>query len=208
MASVYDLKPKFQGLLRPRLRGLRALGFTPNGLTLLALAGSLTAGAAVWFARERPRLLWLLPGWLFVRMALNALDGMMAREMDLQSRLGAVLNEAGDLLSDAALYLPLARFAPGAAPAIVAFAFLAALTEFCGLLAQTLGCGRAYQGPMGKSDRAFLVGLAALLAGWHPGWTKFAPALFGALALLALVTCVNRLRPALRPPAADAKGAA
>ena len=54
----------------------------------------------------------LLPLVLFLRMALNAIDGMMAREFGQKSRLGAVLNELGDVLSDACLYLPFALLAP------------------------------------------------------------------------------------------------
>ena len=56
-----------------------------------------------------------LPPVLLARMALNAVDGMLAREHAMQSALGAILNELGDVLSDTALYLPLAA-APGPAP--------------------------------------------------------------------------------------------
>ena len=40
-------------------------------------------------------------------MALNAIDGMLAREFNQKSRLGGYLNEITDVVSDAALYLPL-----------------------------------------------------------------------------------------------------
>ena len=33
----------------------------------------------------------IMPLWLFLRMTLNAIDGMLAREHDMQSKLGAVL---------------------------------------------------------------------------------------------------------------------
>ena len=206
MASVYDLKPKFQALLRPLLRGLRAIGFTPNGLTLLALAGSLAVAAVPWLSHGDPRAMWLYPAWLFVRMALNALDGMMARELAMQSRLGAILNETGDVLSDGALYLSLSLFGPP--PAILVFTLGAILTEFCGLLAQTLGAGRTYHGPMGKSDRAFFVGALVLISLLWPRVTIYWFWFFLAAALLELVTCVNRLRPALRESGDGAKAAA
>ncbi len=41
-------------------------------------------------------------------MAFNAIDGMLAREHNQQSKLGAFLNELTDVVSDAALYLPFA----------------------------------------------------------------------------------------------------
>ena len=57
-------------------------------------------------------LFWLLPIWLFLRMALNAIDGMLAREFQQQSALGGYLNEITDVVADAALYLPFAFVAP------------------------------------------------------------------------------------------------
>ncbi len=41
----------------------------------------------------------LLPVTLFVRMALNAIDGMMAREHGQASAAGAVLNELSDVVA-------------------------------------------------------------------------------------------------------------
>ena len=45
-------------------------------------------------------------------MALNAMDGMLAREFGQQSALGGYLNEITDIVADAALYLPFAFIAP------------------------------------------------------------------------------------------------
>src|SRR5262245_44562355 len=125
MASVYDLKPRFQALLRRPMRAMAQAGVTPNVVTVAALAGSVAVGAALPFGRTRPAWLALLPVWLAVRMALNALDGMMARELGMASRRGAVLNEMGDVLGDLALYLPLALVDPRALWPAVAFAISA-----------------------------------------------------------------------------------
>jgi len=51
-------------------------------------------------------MLLVLPPVLLLRMALNALDGMLARRTGSESLLGKWLNELGDVISDAALYLP------------------------------------------------------------------------------------------------------
>jgi len=210
MATVYDLKPRFQGLLRPALRPLRAVGFTPNGLTLLALLLSAAAGAAVGrFAGDDSRWLLLLPVWLFLRMALNALDGMMAREMAMATPLGGFLNETGDVVSDACLYLPFAVVSPPSAAAVVAFVLLAALTELCGVTAQALGGSRRYDGPMGKSDRAFWVGALSLATVLRPEVGRYWPWLFWALAALAALTCAVRVSRALgelgRAPAGEGR---
>jgi CDP-diacylglycerol--glycerol-3-phosphate 3-phosphatidyltransferase len=197
MPSVYDLKPRFQALLRPLTRRLAAAGVTANMVTVAAVLGSVGVGALLVLERSRWALL-AVPAWLFVRMALNALDGMMARELGMASRLGAVLNELGDVLSDLALYLPLAVVAPPAAGAVVAFSFGAVLTELSGVLAQALGDRRRYEGPMGKSDRAALTGLLAAVTAIWPEVGRWWAWVFAAAAVLTAVTCMNRLRTALR----------
>ena len=53
MASIYELKPRFQGLLRPAVRRLVAAGIRPNAVTMLALAGSLAVGLLLFQAFER-----------------------------------------------------------------------------------------------------------------------------------------------------------
>ena len=130
MASVYDLKPRFQALLRPLIGRLTRAGVTPNAVTLAAVAGSVAVGGLIALARDRPALLLLLPVWLFLRMALNAIDGMRARELGMATALGAVLNELGEVLADVALYLPLALVCAPARWPVLAFVLGAVLTEF------------------------------------------------------------------------------
>jgi CDP-diacylglycerol--glycerol-3-phosphate 3-phosphatidyltransferase len=185
MASVYDLKPAFQGVLRPLVRGLAAAGVSANAVTLAAVVLSLAAGAGIAATGGARATLLLLPAALFVRMAMNAIDGMLAREHGQKTRLGALLNELGDVVSDAALYLPLA-LVPGFDPRlVVGIVLLAALSEMTGVLGPTIGASRRYDGPMGKSDRAFAFGLVALLLGLGvpPGlW------LTGALAVILVLS--------------------
>lgn len=197
MASVYDLKPRFQNLLRPLIAGLARSGVTPNAVTLGAVLGSIAVGCVLPLAKRWPALLLLLPGWLFARMALNAIDGMMARELNMATRLGAVLNEVGDVVSDLALYLPLALIYDDARWPAVAFAIGAVLTEFCGLLGRTLGASRGYEGPMGKSDRAFVIGALAFVTWLAPGTAHAWPWILGVGAFLSVVTCANRISRAL-----------
>jgi phosphatidylglycerophosphate synthase len=201
MPSVYEFKPAFQRLLRPLVQGLVSAGITPNHLTLAAVAGSLAVGAAVAALARAPRWLLLLPAWLLVRMALNAMDGMAAREHEMRTRLGGALNEVGDVVSDLALYLPLAAVSPGVPWPAVAFSLGALLTEFCGLLGLALGGARRYDGPMGKSDRALIVGLLGLLAGLAPQTLRYWPAVLWIASAFTVITCWNRVARVLREPA-------
>lgn len=200
MPTIYDLKPAFQRLLRPLSNGLVGAGVTPNQVTVFALVLSLATGLviATWPTARWPLL--LVPGMLFLRMALNALDGMMAREHALTSKLGAMLNEVGDVVSDSALYLPLA-LVPGFPPRwVVGVVVLAALTELAGVAAVQIGAARRYDGPMGKSDRAFVFGALCLALGLGLPVGPWLRWLLGVVALLALWTVVNRARRALREP--------
>jgi CDP-diacylglycerol--glycerol-3-phosphate 3-phosphatidyltransferase len=197
MPSIYDLKPRFQALLRPLAGALARAGATANQVTVSAALLSVATGLAVWrWPAQRPALL-LVPATLFVRMALNALDGMLAREWNQRSRLGAVLNELGDVVSDAALYLPFAAV-PGLDPRLVVAAVLVAIIgEMAGVVAIQIGATRRYDGPMGKSDRAFAFGLLALLLGLGAAPGRWSTGLVGLIVLLGVVTVVNRCRRAL-----------
>ena len=178
MVSVYDLKPKFQNLLRPLCRSLARGGVTANQVTLSAAVMSVALGAVIWATHGAAWALLFLPPVLFARMALNAIDGMLAREFAQKSALGAVLNELGDVVSDTALYLSFATIA--------------------GVDAIQIGAPRRYDGPFGKSDRAVFFGALALLLGLgvQPGlWTEI---VLGLAAVVGAFTILNRARAALR----------
>ena len=102
--SIYALKPRFQALLRPLAAALARGGVTANQVTLAAAVVSVVARRLRRVARAGALAVPAVPLWMFVRMALNAIDGMLAREFGQKSRLGAYLNELGDVVSDAALY--------------------------------------------------------------------------------------------------------
>ncbi|HSF79123.1 MAG TPA: CDP-alcohol phosphatidyltransferase family protein, partial [Steroidobacteraceae bacterium] len=95
MATIYDLKPAFQRLLRGPSDALARAGVTANQVTLLALLLSIGTGLSLYLFPLESWALALVPAVLFLRMALNAIDGMLAREHDMKTRLGAVLNELG-----------------------------------------------------------------------------------------------------------------
>jgi CDP-diacylglycerol--glycerol-3-phosphate 3-phosphatidyltransferase len=194
LPSIYDLKPAFQALLRPVVRGLAKSGVSANQVTTAAMALSIAAGAVIALLPGQPEWLLLLPVVLFLRMALNAIDGMLAREHNQKSSLGAVLNELGDVVSDAALYLPLA-LVPGFSPAlIVLIVLLATLSEMTGVVVQSLGASRRYDGPMGKSDRAFVFGAVGLLLGLGFSGEGWLNNVLGIAMLLLIWTVVNRAR--------------
>ena len=202
--SIFVLKSAFQMLLRPLAGRLAAAGVTANQVSVVAALGSLAVGAfvAVMSPAHWPFL--FVPIWLFIRMALNAIDGMLARDYGQKSKLGAYLNELGDVVSDAALYAPFALLPAFGGFWIAVVIVLSALTELAGVLGQTIGASRRYDGPMGKSDRAARLRRARPL-----GRDRRSAARTGrsgcmvALAVLLLVTVDNRVRAGLREAQAE-----
>jgi len=198
MPSIYDIKPAFQNLLRPVVRALVRMGATPNSVTISAILLSAAAGTAIGRWPNSPWPLLALPVVLFIRMALNAIDGMMAREHDMATPLGAILNEAGDVAGDIALYLPLA-LVPSFHPWLVLMVVvLAGLTELVGITAATVGASRRYDGPMGKSDRAFWLSVLAIVAALWPAGTPWISGGLAAIAVAEMQTIRNRTRAALK----------
>ena len=199
MATLYDLKPAFQATLRPLVGRLAEWGVTANQVTLGAAGLSVAAGLVVALAPEWRPVWLLLPAILFIRMALNAIDGMLAREHGQASRLGMYLNELCDLVSDIALILSFAAVPMFAPWGVVAFAVTAPMAEYAGVLGLGAGIGRSYAGPFGKSDRAFALGLIAVLTAADFLVPTIAPIVFPFLALLSLITVVNRVSAGVRP---------
>lgn len=196
MPSIYGLKPKFQNLLRPITNALARAGVSANQVTLSAMVISFATGAAIFHLRTH-RVLLLLPIVLFLRMALNAIDGMLAREHNQKTALGAILNELGDVLSDSVLYLPLAKV-PGFEPSlVVVIVLLAVLSEMTGVIGAQIGASRRYDGPMGKSDRAFVFGALGLLLGLNLPIVPIVLYVLWFVLVSLLLTIMNRARGAL-----------
>jgi len=192
--SMYAMKPRFQRLLRPLARYFAHIGVTANQITVATALASIVVGASIALSLPDKRAFLLVPLWMLLRMALNAIDGLLAREFGQQSRLGAYLNELGDVVSDAALYAPFALLPPFAAAWTTVVIALAIIGEYAGALGSSIGASRRCDGPMGKSDRAFVFGALGLWAGVAapiPEWIGFVMPL---LAIALVFTIVNRVR--------------
>ncbi len=197
MPTLYDLKPRFQALWRPLVGRLAAWGVTPNQVTLLAFALSCGLGAALALRPDARVLWWCLPAWMFLRMALNAIDGMLAREHDLVTPLGGMLNELTDPLADTALILPLALVPGISPPLVVVVVVLAQATELVGVAAAQVGASRRYDGPFGKSDRAMVFGVIGGLLGLGVSVGPGFNIALGVAAVLSTLTVLRRMHSAV-----------
>lgn len=197
MLDLPDTKPFLERLFRPATHVCNRRGMQPNTLTVMSLSASSLAGVLV---LEFPAATWPLLTVLaamLARLALNHMDGILAREHGMKTPWGSLLNEIATPAEDMVLYLPLAARPEMPSALIVLAVMLGVLVEVAGLSALTLGSARRFDGPMAKVPRGTFFGVLAVAAvlGLAGPWVQ--PALLIALGLL-VVTAGNRLSRAVR----------
>ncbi|WP_085247976.1 CDP-alcohol phosphatidyltransferase family protein [Gilliamella mensalis] len=194
MLSIYQLKPKFQAFLRPYTTSLYNARITANQVTLIACFGSIIIALIVGLLAQYQWIFFLIPIWMFIRMALNAIDGMLAREYDQKSNLGTYLNEICDIVSDSALLLIFTQLDDVSNYLVIFVILLSLLTEYSGVLGVMIGASRRYDGPMGKSDRAFIFGVISLGIATDLLPLNGINALLWIISVLLIYTVCNRIR--------------
>lgn len=192
--SLYQLKPKFQALLYPLVVKLFDAKITPNQITVLTCLSSLLVSLIIILMVDYTAILIIYPFWMLIRMALNAIDGMLAKNFNQESLLGAYLNELGDIVSDAAL-IAVFGFVDGISNYLIFIVIiLSILSEYAGVIAPMLGGSRRYDGPMGKSDRALIFSLIALGISLNLIpliWINYALVI---ITFFLIITIVNRIK--------------
>ena len=198
MISIYKIKPKFQQLLMPILKLLRGWGISPNAITIFSIILSFALSYFFWNTSDNSSYFLIVAFGLLLRMMLNALDGMMARIYNLQSKLGEILNEVGDIISDVAIYFPLILFESLELEIAIIFILLSIINEFCGLMAKVISKERRYDGPMGKSDRAFLIGVICIVYYFTDGLGPYMNYIIGGASILMILSSYIRLTKSIK----------
>lgn len=199
MITLYQIKPKFVALLRPIASRWVAKKISANQVTLLALLGSVIVGSLLTYL-VKYSLMWmlLLPIWMFIRMALNAIDGIIAKEHNQKTALGAYLNELADVISDIFVLLPFIFISPFSIYSIGVVILLSIISEFAGVLAHSIQVARRYDGPIGKSDRALIFGALALWVGMNLPLSPHMWIFPWIISMLIILNCFNRINKALQ----------
>ena len=193
MISVYQLKSSFQNLLTPITMKLYRANVSANQVTLFTFFCSLLMAVILITANDVA--IWLLlPIFMFLRMAGNAIDGMLARQHNQQTDVGFLLNEITDILADAALLLAFSAIAGFDSYWIISLLLLTWLSEFIALIVQIINGERDNSGPMGKSDRALFLSIFAILIGLGVDSLLLSSWFFVIGHSLLMVTCFNRIK--------------
>lgn len=159
--GIYGIKPAFQR----RLAGVRDIlvgrGVGADAVTWGAFVVSLLGGGVLLLSRRHAILLLAIPVLAVLRLAMNALDGMVASATKSARPVGELLNEVLDRLSDSAWYLGLVAYA-GWTRVLAAIALMM-LSSYIGVVSKAAGGKRIYTGIFGKADRMIYLSLAAVI---------------------------------------------
>ncbi len=156
-------RPLADRALSPFVATAARLGLSPNGVSVVAFLLAVGAGGAFFGAGDEPMLylagalLVFLNGWL------DLVDGALARELDVASRGGDVLDHVLDRYADIVIIVGLAggvdRWALGLAAVTGVL-----MTSYLGTQAEAVNLDREYGGLLGRADRLVLVGLVGVVA--------------------------------------------
>ena len=194
----FDSKVFFQMLFRPAANSMARAGITANQVTASTIIISIIAGTAglAWPGLRWP---WIaILSVLFIRLAFNHIDGMLAREHGMATPLGGILNELSDVISDIVLFLPLAAISDIAPWPVFLAVLFGVLTEMAGVVGLAIGASRREDGPLSKKPRGIcfsIIMLAIIISGSPGGWMNI---FLIALLPLMVLTIINRVTGAIR----------
>jgi Phosphatidylglycerophosphate synthase len=156
------LRPVASKILEPLARIIADAGISPNAISLLSLLFAALAGFLYYYSAFDP-LLVLVAGLLVaLNSLLDAVDGLMARYLDIASARGDFLDHVIDRYSD--VFIICGIFFGGYIDWQIGVAAIVGvlLTSYLGTQAQALHLGRYYGGIIGRADRLVLIMLSSV----------------------------------------------
>ena len=185
------LRPVANLFLDPFVLSAKRVGLTPNGVSVVAFL--LAIGAGISFFQARP--LWYLAGavLVFLNGWLDLIDGALARELDVDSKAGDLLDHVLDRYADIVV---VAGLAGGIGQYGLGFAAVTGvlLTSYLGTQIEAVGLEREYGGLLGRADRLALIALVGVIVPFYPSvaGVSLVTALLGFLAIVGHLTALQR----------------
>ena len=143
-----------------------AFGVHPDAISYASILFAIAAAFCFWKSGAHPWLLVIAPGFCYLRLWCNMLDGMVALASGKASWRGEILNDLPDRISDVVIFAGVAH--SGWMHPLLGYwaAILALLTAYVGTLGQAVGARREFVGVMSKPWRMVMLHIGA--------WTTFA----------------------------------
>jgi phosphatidylglycerophosphate synthase len=199
MAERRPLKSRDRAWAKALASLLVRLHVSPNAISLfsiifagVACAGFLLSGRTLDTVQ---RLVWLLAAaaGIQLRLLCNLLDGMVAVEGKMGSKVGEIYNDFPDRVADPLILVP-AGYAIGFAALGWAAGLLAVMTAYVRVLGGSMRVPQDFRGPMAKPHRMAVLTFAAIADGVAGFFNWRGRLLFAALALIVIGTIVTMAR--------------
>ncbi|MBX0294277.1 CDP-alcohol phosphatidyltransferase family protein [Haloarcula nitratireducens] len=149
--------------LGPFVGAARTVGLSPNGVSVIAFLLAVAAGVVYGVAATNPFLYFVGALLVFLNGWLDLVDGALAREMNVASSGGDLLDHVLDRYADIVIIVGLAAGIDRWALGIAAVTGVL-MTSYLGTQAQAVGLDRVYGGLLGRADRLALVGITTGVA--------------------------------------------
>lgn len=151
----------------------------PDVISYLSMVAAAVAAACFCWADRYPWLLILGPGFCYLRLWCNMLDGMVALASGKASWRGEILNDLPDRVSDVLIFAGVAQSGLNLPASGYWAAILAVLTAYVGLFGQAVGVQREFSGVMSKPWRMVTLHIGAwitlTLVWWRNGRIRVGP---------------------------------
>ncbi|MFC6757920.1 MULTISPECIES: CDP-alcohol phosphatidyltransferase family protein [Haloarcula] len=149
--------------LDPFVGAARTVGLSPNGVSVIAFALAVAAGGVYAVAPRQPLLYLAGAVLVFLNGWLDLVDGALARELNVASSAGDLLDHVLDRYADIVIIVGLAAGIGQWALGIAAVTGVL-MTSYLGTQSQAVGLDRVYGGLLGRADRLALVGVVTGIA--------------------------------------------
>ncbi|MBE0522945.1 MAG: CDP-alcohol phosphatidyltransferase family protein [Methanosarcinales archaeon] len=155
--TLNTYRPYVSFVLEPSASALARLKLTPNKVSLLSLIFATLAGLSYYYSFNNQFYLVTALVFVILNSFTDAIDGVMARKMNLQSERGDFLDHVIDRYADTFIICGI-FFAGYTNWMIGVFAITGVLiTSYMGTQAQAVSGKRHYGGIMGRADRLALI---------------------------------------------------
>ncbi|MGP8321747.1 MAG: archaetidylinositol phosphate synthase [Methanosarcinaceae archaeon] len=162
------LRPLMSKLIDPIARTFAKVGISPGAVSIISLIFAAIAGACFYYSNGEPLLVLIAGIFVFMNSFLDAIDGAIARYLNIAGVKGDFLDHVIDRYSD--VFIICGIFFGGHVDwkiGVIAIVGVL-LTSYLGTQAQALNIGRYYGGVMGRADRLILIMLASIMYFAYP----------------------------------------
>ena len=157
--TLNTYRPYVNFVLEPSASVLTRMGLTPNKVSILSLVFAVLAAVCYYYSYSFGSRMNLTAALIFVILNsfTDAVDGVMARQNNMQSDRGDFLDHVIDRYADT--FIICGIFFAGYVHWMIGVVALIGvlITSYMGTQAQAVGIERLYDGIMGRADRLSLI---------------------------------------------------